>query len=445
MAWPAGLDPTGGFAAYVERFDGSQIVKPLETLYTGRIQLRAWQSMFVRHWQVRTELARTASLAEVSYLEGDDRLAFQPPPAVTSVMVEMAPPWRIATVAVGMTVPDAGAVSPDLSARVWLQPVNSLGLGWDAGTLERWPTEWAALIEGEGGAVFLDGDLRRNRWITDFKPNPSWHITGKVDDVQLAADPPASGKTGEFTLQPTGLLLQRQLQVTHRPWPGGITFGFQMSNGDVTGQVRGYTEGLRFGQMGVLEATWHSWQLSAASGSRVSWTAAVSGGAAELFTSGVIKFWPFSEGLVELLGQRRHVEISGRVTWWQAGGGISVTPVRILRLEAGLDCYRIQPELSLFSWQPLLFGLGVSDPAWEQLEISRVDLGSLRVGTNWTPVRGIQLHVSARQWFPFAIVKTGPSQSGPSTPAPPSPAPAPSNTRHVGQGMVIAMGISVAW
>lgn len=372
-------------------------------------------------------------------------MGFEPAAAVNSLRFQITPPSPVASVAVGVHVPDGGVHKPGWSMNLWLQPVRILGMGFDATTPPEWPRQWAATFDGEGGTVLWNLQASGTSWHTSFAPGRSLRVTGRLNEFRLQPGSPGSDGQAQYALRPTGMLLRRSLEVTQQLESGRMQLGLLLSYGDFTGRLTAHTQGESFGQMGVIEATWQSWQVSASRpASTWGWSTVVSGGSAEFVSMGVVKFWPFSEGLASLLGARRHLQFSGLAKWLQLGGHVNRWLGRSVQIGAGLDAYRVQPSLTTLTWQPLFFGMGIADPKLDHLDVTRIDLGAVQVRGLAHIGRTITVRIMLKQWLPLGIEESGPSQSSQVTTSSSSTGTA-SPRSNFGKGLVVSAAVSLVW
>jgi hypothetical protein len=155
---------------------------------------------------------------------------------------------------------------------------------------------------------------------------------------------------------------------------------------------------------------------------------------AVLNARGEVESWPFTSGLVALLGVRRVGYATAAAQWSRWHAGLECHPRSWLGVSGGLNAYDIRPTGTLESWQPILFVLGRTDDRVDRLTIERAQLGAISLGGRLVAGRA-EVQIGVRQFVAAHIQRSsaaGALATG-ASPAPGlSPAPSPSPARWPG-------------
>ena len=245
-------------------------------------------------------------------------------------------------------------------------------------------------------------NLRSERFGLDGRIGPSayWTAEGsfaRVHDRSLDAVDGAAG----YRLAPGGAGRVSQASLSFGPAAKRVLARWTERTRDLNGKA--YLDGDLFARLNYGRIWTRSWLVAAQLG-----TAASTGGVLEfelaqasLNARGEVETWPFTSGLVALLGARRVGYASAAAQWIRWHAGMECHPRSWLGVSAGVNAYDIRPEGTLESWQPVLFVFGRTDDQVDQLTIDRAQLGAVSLGGRLAMGRaeasfGIRQFVAAR-------------------------------------------------
>jgi hypothetical protein len=124
---------------------------------------------------------------------------------------------------------------------------------------------------------------------------------------------------------------------------------------------------------------------------------------------GDLESWPFTSTLVDLLGARRIVRISGDAVWDRWHVAHDRPWGTRTRVRGGLEWIEARPRARLESWQPAFLVFGKVDDRSDALALRRAQLAVLSIGAA-RPVLGLELDLGLEQCV-FARVRERESAS----------------------------------
>ena len=266
-------------------------------------------------------------------------------------------------------------------------------------------------------------------------PRARWSLEGSLarsHDRPLDAVDGAAG----YRLSPGGAGRFGQASLVLGPPPRRVLARWTERTSDLNGKA--FLDGNLFARLNYGRMWLRSWLVAAEMGpaTRTRGVMEFELAQAALTARGEVESWPFTSGLVALLGARRVGYASAAAQWSRWHAGIECHPRSQLEVTAGMNAYDIRPAGTLESWQPILFVFGRSGDQVDRLSIERAQLGAVSLGararTGRTEVSfGVRQFVAARiQRRPGAPAATAAAASaGESAPAAtPSPARWPGGT-----------------
>ncbi|MDF1544225.1 MAG: hypothetical protein P1R58_03880 [bacterium] len=166
-------------------------------------------------------------------------------------------------------------------------------------------------------------------------------------------------------------------------------------------RLRFYDGGRRFAHFGIASFSAEYWY---AQGSLKRWTLLYAHGYGDGDLAGSAQLWPFLEGILRYLGERRH--IIARVGGDMNFGRLDYQADQSGRFQwsASLGWLRVEPFFTMVSWRPLLFGFGIDDLRSLVLKLHRADLARLSLKPEMRFGRW-DFRAEISQWVPVSIVK----------------------------------------
>ena len=149
------------------------------------------------------------------------------------------------------------------------------------------------------------------------------------------------------------------------------------------------------------------------------WKAALQAGKAEGEIAGAVNSWPFVDGLLIFLGERRQFIGEASLNWIASSFEYKIHQSRQWSMTGMIDYLSLKPEAEYKSWRPMLWGFGVDDLRTDRLNISKADLLRLKIApslniSRWT------LNFSVSQWIPIYLKKHPSGDSGENSGSTPS-------------------------
>jgi hypothetical protein len=329
----------------------------------------------------------------------------------------------------GTTAGEPGA-SRTSAALQYRRPALSLQGHW---SLQRRPEPLHSDLYDQFISAPLN--LRSERFGLDGRiaPGPLWEAEGsfaRVYDRPLEA---VDGTAG-YRIAPGGAGRIGQASFSLGPAPRRLLARWTERTRDLNG--RAYLDGDLFARLNYGRIWLRSWLFAAqlGSASRTRGVMEFELAQAVLNARGEVESWPFTSGLVALLGVRRVGYATAAAQWSRWHAGLECHPRSWLGVSGGLNAYDIRPTGTLESWQPILFVLGRTDDRVDRLTIERAQLGAISLGGRLVAGRA-EVQIGVRQFVAAHIQRSsaaGALATG-ASPAPGlSPAPSPSPARWPG-------------
>jgi len=216
---------------------------------------------------------------------------------------------------------------------------------------------------------------------------------------------PATPRDGEeprgfYSAAVDGYGSESLLEATYR-FNANWSITGQVQQGRLDARLRSYDGGAQFAYFGIVEGEGRQASVEVQHGSvRIGFRDGYLSGRIQ----GVIEAWPFADGLLRFLGERRHVIGEGRVDWRWAAVDATVLDRNRWMLEVCTDVVRVRPDLHYKTWRPVALGFGIDDLRVESLDLVQADLTRIRLEPtvyfgSWA------LTGSISQWIPIATQK----------------------------------------
>ena len=193
---PDSLTSRGGLLVGYGNFNGGGIVDPIKYLSIGHWEVTAWQQFRISDWTLYAELQRSVSLNRLEVVDDKLDARVDPEPAITSLQFTLSPPARRIALTLGVHLADKGTDRRGYTARLWVQPIHSLGMGVEA-TTPRWSQHLSATYDGEGGALKWNARIARTRWSTSFIPVSRWRLSGTIIQDRINPRPVEIARTSD--------------------------------------------------------------------------------------------------------------------------------------------------------------------------------------------------------------------------------------------------------
>jgi hypothetical protein len=110
-----------------------------------------------------------------------------------------------------------------------------------------------------------------------------------------------------------------------------------------------------------------------------------------------VEAWPFTNLLGSFLAARRYVIGSLDVAGWRAHAATARGLGRSAEWRAGIEAWDLATAGSVISWEPVLFGIGVTGRDEARLAAHRVQLAAVSLGTGFR-AGAFELNLDARQF-----------------------------------------------
>ncbi|MCK4857478.1 MAG: hypothetical protein KAT58_05895, partial [candidate division Zixibacteria bacterium] len=159
--------------------------------------------------------------------------------------------------------------------------------------------------------------------------------------------------------------------------------------------------GFKFAYFNVIDMYGLDWRFQLR---KSRWLIVLNLGQASGEVKGVIQAWPFLHGLYRFLGERRHIVLTGRVSWSYLMLGLPIKSQGVFRMTGELSHLRINPDLRYKTWRPLFMGMGADDMRNGGFDIIHASLLRLCLKPDIV-FRHWQLSVEVAQWLPISVDK----------------------------------------
>ena len=166
--------------------------------------------------------------------------------------------------------------------------------------------------------------------------------------------------------------------------------------------ARFYLAGMQFARLSYLRADLESWLL--AWDGRLTASTRILGDVEFVHlqgkTYGYVESWPFTDGIIDLLGMQQNVRARGQAHWTRAHLGMA-HEAKVGMWECGVNFYDVDPELQMLTWQPVVLGMGWRDVHEYELLGARARLLAVSLGCTipafgWELSAGLQQFVLAK-------------------------------------------------
>jgi len=299
----------------------------------------------------------------------------------------------------------------EYSAGINIKPLHTLSIGFKRSNLyplssfsELFYTyESDGKLEREGGQINWEAPAWMNRFSANLSLLECIDITSTISEYNFRPHLPLEGESSFGTYLGTidGLWYDSRIKVEYKTNPDWSTdIAFRQLG--IRNHLQMYDGGKKFANFGVIEADVDIWSVGFGyKNYRLSFQ--TGNGQGEL--SGQVKAWPFVDGLLQFLGERRHFVGVAEVDWRLTTINGDMLNKRHLFLNASLDYLYVRPIMSYATWKPQsLFGIGIEDLKSGKLDIIRADLLRLTVCPTIKFSRfKIEFYVS--QWLPLYTKK----------------------------------------
>jgi len=317
---------------------------------------------------------------------------------------DQEPGYRIG---VGTYLPNTGYASINWQSRKY-QP--QFDLFWDDGVTS---TEIRVNLQG----------------ITGYLRTP--HLMGLYGEFRIWKNDLVRPGKNYFncTLEPFGDQSGYHLLFTYETKNGRYVTGTRGQ--DVKTMAYGMKVGLPFSKITSFEGRIYSYFLSFAKRysrkddrllveiERMNW---------ELYSRGHVEFWPFTSGLIDLIGMRRYFIVNSSGYLWRLHLGRTGRLSETWNTSFGTNLIGIWPSASIDHWRPAYLIFGKEDVQYIDIRIYRILIGALHLSLNynkddWT------ISYEFTQFFPLKVWERT------SIPTEPSPEPKLKRGKEYGGGI----------
>jgi hypothetical protein len=260
--------------------------------------------------------------------------------------------------------------------------------------------------DGSGGCDRVGGpvDWSIPIWLTQVDmavtPAPGLCLRSTIRDADMTPTTPSvSGEaSGNYRATLSGTVYSGTAEIEYLP---GLRWRVWVNvrHARLNARLMGYDGGKLFAHFGVVHAD-VSHRLFGLQYRRYRFSAGFGSGEGALM--GSVEVWPFAEGLMRLLGERRHIVAEGTLRWKEAMLRGPVVSCRWFDLEVAVDWLRVLPAATWRTWRPAVLGLGIDDLKSDRLDLLRADLVRLRL----MPVVRMgefALTLDVSQWVPVSV------------------------------------------
>ncbi len=294
------------------------------------------------------------------------------------------------------------------SAGVEVRPHPRIGGGIRTGRVFPWPAyselsyEYAGsdqIAAREGGVLHWRGYGQTTDVTLRFMPISGLAIETARRQVRLEPGQPADETaSGSYSAAVDGFWSEQSFRAEYllrADWCAVTRYRRLRAET----RLRGFSARDVFAHFGVVEAEGLLWSVQLDHADRfLKYLSGHLSGEAR----GVVEAWPFAEGLMRFLGERRHVAVTGDVTWHLVSAGGRMWDSGRYRIHGVLDFLHIAPDLRYATWRPLLFGFGIDDLENGRFKITAADLIRLQLKPavrfgNWL------LAFEVSQWLPLSV------------------------------------------
>lgn len=298
-----------------------------------------------------------------------------------------------------------------LSGEIWWPPFKFLRVGIKYGKSYPLP-EYSELfyryknssgeIAREGGRINWQAPARLTESRLIFTPLKYLVIESVIREIEFNPELPRPDEstTDSYAGTLEGALNDRRIEARCVIEPGwNIAIEYRHIEADA--RLKMYDNGQRFAHFGVVkgDATLRFFRMK-----YYRWFFNLCSGSIEGELKGVIDAWPFVDGLLIFLGERRHFVSEMKADWELYSVGGRLFQYRKLNFELSSDYLHIEPDLRYVTWRPKWFGMGYDDLKSGRLDIFKADLIRLSLKP-MLKFDGWQLLLDLSQWIPIAVGK----------------------------------------
>ncbi len=259
-------------------------------------------------------------------------------------------------------------------------------------------------LEREGGKLNWLAPAWINEFTAELSLLESINIESVIKEYDFRPRTPETGESpsGTYLGVIDGLCYDSRISAryqTHTDWSAEITY----HQSGIHNRLRMFNGGQQFAYFGVVEADVDIWSLGF---NYKSWRLKFRNGHGEGRLQGVVKAWPFVDGLLQFLGERRHFIGVAKADWKLTTITEKIADSRRLHMDVLLDYLYLKPEMSYATWKPKsLFGIGIEDLKSGKLDIIRADLICLSIKPAFRYSHFI-MEFDISQWLPLSVKKS---------------------------------------
>ena len=298
------------------------------------------------------------------------------------------------------------------SAGIRLQPLHNICVGLKRSNAYPLPSFSELFYTYQ-----IDGELEREggrlnwlapAWINEFTAElsllESINIESIIKEYDFRPRTPEAGESPSDTYLGVtdGLWYDSRISAmyqTRAEWSAEFTYR-QLG---IHNRLRMFDGGRQFANFGVVEADIDIWSLGF---DYKNWQLKFRSGHGEGELKGVVKAWPFVDGLLQFLGERRHFIGVAKADWRLSTIAGKIIDSRKMHMDISLDYLYLKPEMSYATWKPQsLFGIGIEDLKSGKLDIMRADLIRLAIKPAFR-LNHFIIEFDISQWLPLSVKKS---------------------------------------
>jgi hypothetical protein len=117
---------------------------------------------------------------------------------------------------------------------------------------------------------------------------------------------------------------------------------------------------------------------------------------------GHVEFWPFTSGLLDLLGLRRYFVANTEGRLWRVHVGGAGPIGGRWNYAGGINLMDLWPSADVRHWRPVFLGFGVEDERFHKLGVSRVTAGMISASIGYS-LSYWQVEYSLSQIVPLRV------------------------------------------
>jgi hypothetical protein len=282
------------------------------------------------------------------------------------------------------------------------QPLQNLSVGTECSQGFPFSFTTDVFAHGEGGQLKWLTETSTWKYTINVAPARWWSISSdvRISNVSpVSVEVPLSLPSG-YLATCEGLWRQGILRCEIGLYgTAPVTGEYREASADL--RLSGFSNGRRFAHFGKVMFSLHLWSVQWA---RDSLQIKLQSGSAQGDLAGTVESWPFTSGLAQFLGDRRHLVGTGSLSWKSIDLSDRFHIGKPLWLLIGLKYLYLEPDVRYVSWRPLAFGFGVDDLQSGRLEIRDAHLIRLELGPNISFQRWL-VKLNVGQWIPILMRK----------------------------------------